>query len=123
LILLAEDDDTLAGLFAEFLQSLGYRTTVTRNGDEALKQSRREKPNLILMDVQMPEMDGLEATRHLRADATFTAVPIVILTAMAMPGDRERCLTAGANEYLSKPVKLMELGQVIQRQLNQNQGK
>lgn len=123
LILLAEDDNTLAGLFAEFLQSLGYRTTVTRNGDEALKQSRREKPNLILMDVQMPEMDGLEATRRLRADATFTAVPIVILTAMAMPGDRERCLTAGANEYLSKPVKLMELGQVIQRQLNQNQGK
>jgi signal transduction histidine kinase/ActR/RegA family two-component response regulator len=123
LILLAEDDYTLSRLFADYLQSLGYRIAITPNGAEALAQSRREKPALILMDVQMPELDGLEATRRLRADADFAAVPIIILTAMAMPGDRERCLTAGANEYLTKPVKLSELDQVIRRQLNQNQVK
>jgi CheY-like chemotaxis protein len=67
------------------------------------------------MDIQMPGMDGLEAIRHLRADATLNHIPIIALTALAMPGDRERCLAAGANEYLSKPVKLKNLAQLIDK--------
>jgi CheY-like chemotaxis protein len=67
------------------------------------------------MDIQMPELDGLEATRRIRAIPELAQVPIIAVTALAMPGDRERCLEAGANEYLSKPLRLRELAEVIER--------
>ena len=74
---------------------------------------------LILMDIQMPEMDGLEAIRALRTMPEVSSAPIIALTALAMTGDRERCLAAGANEYLSKPVSLRELTRVIATHMNQ----
>jgi GAF domain-containing protein/ActR/RegA family two-component response regulator len=122
-ILLAEDEDSIVSLLTDYLQSLGYRIAIAGNGFEALEQARQERPDLILMDVQMPGLDGLEATRRLRADANLSNVPVVMLTALAMSGDRERCLAVGATEYLSKPIDLMELGQLIGRQLCQDQGK
>ena len=116
-ILLVEDNETNIGTFCDYLAAKGYFVAVARSGAEALERLAEVAPDLILMDVQMPGMDGLEVTRRIRAGQIFTAVPIVALTALAMPGDRERCLTAGMNDYLSKPVSLGHLLDVIETHL------
>ncbi len=117
LVLLAEDNEQSIGLFTDYLKLSGYQFSVARTGKEAIIRAREDNPDLILMDVQMPEMDGLEAIRHLRTDEAFLQVPIISMTALAMPGDRERCIEAGANEYLSKPVNLKIMIQTIQKLL------
>ncbi|NCC35625.1 MAG: response regulator [Chloroflexia bacterium] len=117
-ILLAEDMETNIMIISDYLESLGYAIITAPNGQEAIERAREHKPDLILMDIQMPVMDGLEATRRLRADARFTSVPIIALTALAMSGDRERCLEAGATDYISKPIKLKQLGEMIKLLLN-----
>jgi CheY-like chemotaxis protein len=86
---------------------------VARNGIEAVDYARARRPALILMDIQMPGIDGLEATRRLRAEEATANIPIIALTALAMPGDRERCLEAGASVYMSKPISLRYLEQTI----------
>ncbi|GIK39832.1 MAG: hypothetical protein BroJett011_36650 [Chloroflexota bacterium] len=116
-ILLADDNEDNISLFQDYLQAVGYQVTVVRNGKEAVDRTQEEQPNLILMDIQMPVMDGLEATRRLRADAALAPIPIIAVTSLAMPGDRERCLEAGANDYLSKPVHLEKLVKTIKAQL------
>ena len=121
LLLLAEDSEESIAILSDYLRMMGYRTITARNGVEALRLAKVKKPDLILMDIQMPRMDGLEAIRRLRADAELVVVPIIALTALAMPGDRERCLEAGANDYLSKPVYLKELAQAIEVCLSQRQ--
>lgn len=122
LILLAEDNEANINLVADYLLDKGYRITVAHNGVEAVARARETRPDLILMDIQMPEMNGLEATRHLRADPTagLATTPIIALTALAMPGDRERCLAAGANDYMSKPISLTKLVRAIEVQLNEH---
>lgn len=112
-ILLAEDNETTIGVMVDLLTAEGYAVSVARDGNIAVTMARQVHPHLILMDVQMPGIDGLEATRLLRRDAEFRQTPIIALTALAMPGDRERCLAAGANEYLTKPVNLPKLFQLI----------
>ncbi|MBM4427035.1 MAG: response regulator [Chloroflexi bacterium] len=102
----------------DYLESLGYALTIAMNGREALEKAMETQPDIILMDIQMPVMDGLEATRQLRADPHFADVPIIALTALAMNGDRERCLEAGATDYISKPVSLKKLKEMIERLLN-----
>ncbi|HNC08312.1 MAG TPA: GAF domain-containing protein [Anaerolineales bacterium] len=114
LILLAEDNMLNVLTLSDYLESKGYEIRVAHDGMEALELAKTILPDLILMDMQMPGMDGLEATRRLRADPRFATVPIIALTALAMPGDRERCLEAGASEYLSKPVKLKQLAALMQ---------
>jgi len=109
LILIVEDNSMNLDLYSDYLQSKGYQIAIARTGKEALQRIYEQPPSLILMDIQMPGMDGLEATRRIRAESAFQDTPIVALTALTMPGDRERCLSAGMNEYLSKPVRLGEL--------------
>ena len=108
-VLLAEDNEENALTLREYLLTFGYQVIHARDGKEALEKAKLFSPDFILMDVQMPLMDGLEAMRCLRQDARFVKTPILALTALAMPGDRERCLEAGADDYITKPVKMKDL--------------
>jgi CheY-like chemotaxis protein len=83
------------------------------NGAEAIELTHSWRPDLVLMDIHMPVMDGLEAMRRLRADPRTVRLPIIAVTALAMAGDRAKCLAAGANAYVTKPVNLNELGRII----------
>ena len=92
----------------------GFRIAVANDGQEAIALVRSKNPDLVLMDIQMPRMDGLEAIEWIRNNHS-TDLPIIALTALAMTGDREKCLAAGANDYLSKPIKLKQLATAIQQ--------
>ena len=115
-ILLAEDDEVNVRAVIDFLRAKGYEVYVARDGHEAVQLGRELRPDAILMDIQMPGMDGLTAIRTLRADPSAEAqrVPIIALTALAMTGDRQRCIDAGADEYLAKPVSLRQLAAMLQ---------
>jgi len=117
-ILLAEDNEGNINTLSDYLLIKGYQVIVARNGAEAVVRATDTRPDVILMDIQMPGIDGLEATKRIRADAALATIPIIALTALAMPGDRERCLAAGANAYLSKPVSLKRLIEAIEAHLN-----
>ena len=106
LILLAEDNEPNVELLVDYLGAHGYRLQIARNGVEAIQQAKSERPDLILMDMHMPMLDGLAATSRIKADPELADIPIVALTALTMSGDRERCIEAGVDEYLSKPVDL-----------------
>jgi CheY-like chemotaxis protein len=114
-ILLAEDSSTNQRLAVGLLSKLGHATTVANNGQEAVAALEREPFDLVLMDVQMPEMDGYQATAVIRTRETgkHKHTPIVAMTAHAMKGDREECLAAGMDGYISKPIRMAELEQVI----------
>jgi CheY-like chemotaxis protein len=118
--LLAEDDETNISVMRDYLEAKGCRVLVARDGLEAIARVRQQRPDLILMDIQMPNMDGLEAIHRLRADAQTADIPVIALTALAMAGDRERCLEAGADAYLSKPVRLHELADVVETYASRN---
>lgn len=117
LILLIEDTREATIMISDYLENAGYHVLAARDGMTGLQQAKSVHPSLILMDIQMPNMDGLEATRRLRADPQFRTVPIIALTALAMPGDRERCLAAGATDYITKPVSLKKLAEMIEQYL------
>ncbi|WP_236140423.1 PAS domain S-box protein [Nostoc sp. CMAA1605] len=118
LILLAEDNQSNTETISSYLESRGYRLLLATNGQTAVDLAVSQNPSLILMDIQMPEINGLEAIRRIRQYQKLVDVPIIALTALAMPGDREKCLEAGANDYVNKPVKLRELTGIIQNLLS-----
>ena len=117
LILIVDDNALNAILVSDYLTSKGYRTIVANDGRNAIELAGDLRPDLVLMDIQMPAMNGIEAIRRIRADPHVRATPVIALTALAMPGDRERCLNAGANEYVSKPVRMRTLTEIIVRHL------
>ncbi|QWT21421.1 response regulator [Bacillus sp. NP157] len=108
-VLLAEDDVRNIFALTSVLEPLGLRLEIARNGREAIERLEATEVDLVLMDIMMPEMDGLAAMRHIRADRRWTDLPIIALTAKAMADDRERCIEAGANDYIAKPIDIDKL--------------
>lgn len=103
-ILIVEDDPKNLKLIRDLLQIRGYTTLEATDGKQGVDMAREKMPDLILMDIQMPVMDGLEATSILKADPVTKSIPIIALTAFAMQGDREKCMEAGCNDYITKPL-------------------
>jgi signal transduction histidine kinase/CheY-like chemotaxis protein len=117
LILIVEDNALNVNTIFSYLTAKGYRSIVANDGQSAIEQTQQHQPDLILMDIQMPGMDGLEAITRIRQHPPAVKIPIIALTALAMDGDRQKCLQAGANDYLTKPVKLRQLHATIQQLL------
>jgi CheY-like chemotaxis protein len=116
-VLLAEDNMANFLTISEYLRSYGYEVILAHDGLEAINKAEQFQPDIILMDIQMPVRNGLEAISHLRTDHRFELTPIIALTALTMPGDRERCILAGASEYMTKPVRLKVLVKTIEKLL------
>jgi len=123
LVMFADDNELVLQLVADFLEAKQYRVMKVRNGAELLESAAEFHPDIMLVDIQMPRMDGLETIRRIRShpDPLVAAAPVIVLTALVMPGDRELCLREGANDYMSKPVKLKELFAAIQKLLKDKQ--
>jgi len=114
-VLVVEDNARNMRLFCDVLQASGYRTLEATTGEQAVDLVFEHRPDLVLMDIQLPDIDGVEALGRVRADDGFASVPILALTAQAMEGDRERFLAAGFDGYLSKPVDIAEFVATVKR--------
>jgi signal transduction histidine kinase/ActR/RegA family two-component response regulator len=119
-ILLIDDDERGSAVIGDYLQRCGYRVTHVVSGEEGLALARHEPPDIVIVDLRLRGLDGLDVIRRLRTDVAASTLPIIALTALAMPGDRERSLEAGADVYLSKPVRLRRLAEEIAALLGQN---
>lgn len=108
-VLLVEDNELNRDMLSRRLQRRGYEIAVATDGVQAVQAATRDRPELILMDMSLPEMDGWEATRQLKAQPGTRAIPVIALTAHAMAGDRDRALAAGCDEFETKPVELERL--------------
>jgi two-component system cell cycle response regulator DivK len=113
-ILVVDDNQDNRELVIKVLKSKGYLMMEAADGETALEQAIKQKPDLILMDISLPKIDGYEVTRRLKEQETFKAVPIIALTAHAMKGDREKALEAGCDGYIPKPISVRELPDQIQ---------
>ncbi len=116
-ILIVEDNEANRLLAGAVLEREGYRVEMAGNAEEALQKLANRSPDLILMDVQMPGMDGLTLTRRLKGDARTADIPVVALTALAMMGDRERTLEAGCSGYISKPINTRTFASEVSKYL------
>ncbi|NTU79033.1 MAG: PAS domain S-box protein [Chloroflexales bacterium] len=124
LIMLVDDNEVNIEAMADYLKACSFTVVAARSGREALEHASEVRPDLVLMDIQMPGMDGFETIRRFRAspDAEIAAVPIIAVTALAMPGDRERCIASGADDYVSRPVRLREVARLIRELLQRKRG-
>jgi two-component system, cell cycle response regulator DivK len=114
-ILVVEDNDKNMKLFRDVLAATGFRTLEATTGREAIDVASAHMPDLVLMDIQLPDLDGMQALQRLRADARTATIPVVALTAQAMQGDRERFLAAGFDGYVSKPVNVHDLIETVRQ--------
>jgi two-component system cell cycle response regulator DivK len=114
-VLIVEDNDLNMKLFNDLLEAHGYDTVQTNNGAEALELARQHHPNLILMDIQLPEISGLEVTRWIKQDEDLRAIPIVAVTAFAMKGDEEKIRDGGCEAYIAKPISVASFLQTVER--------
>jgi two-component system, cell cycle response regulator DivK len=114
-VLIVEDNELNMKLFHDLLEAHGYATLGTRNGVEALDLARKHRPDLILMDIQLPEVSGLQVTKHLKDDQELRHIPVIAVTAFAMKGDEERILAGGCEAYLSKPISVGKFIETVRR--------
>ena len=108
-VLIVEDEETIRRLFKDVLEKVGYKIIIAGDGEQGVQLASKEKPDLILMDVQMPIKNGLEATKEIKGNPLTNNIPVVALTALAMKGDEERIRAAGCDDYISKPVQIRAL--------------
>lgn len=114
-VLIVEDNELNMKLFHDLLEAHGYATLQTRDGMEALRLARLHRPDLILMDIQLPEVSGLEVTKWLKEDDDLKAIPVVAVTAFAMKGDEEKIREGGCEDYIAKPISVAKFLQTVQR--------
>ena len=121
-VLIVEDNELNMKLFHDLLDAHGYRILQTKDGMEALDIAREHHPDLILMDIQLPEVSGLEVTKWLKDDAELKSIPVVAVTAFAMKGDEERIREGGCEAYLSKPISVGKFIETIRHFLGNAEG-
>jgi two-component system, cell cycle response regulator DivK len=112
-VLIVEDNELNMKLFNDLLEAFGYATIQTRDGRSAVALTRQHRPDLIIMDIQLPEISGLDLTRQLKADVQLKGIPIVAVTAFAMRGDEERIRKEGCEAYLSKPISVQKFLETV----------
>jgi two-component system cell cycle response regulator DivK len=112
-VLIVEDNELNMKLFNDLLEAHGYATIQTKSGVEAVELARRHRPNLILMDIQLPEVSGLEVTQWLKDDEELRSIPIIAITAFAMKGDEEKIRQGGCEAYLSKPISVVKFLETV----------
>ncbi|MCW5723868.1 MAG: response regulator [Maricaulaceae bacterium] len=117
-VLIVEDNELNMKLFHDLLEAHGYETLQTRDGLKALDIAREHRPDLILMDIQLPEVSGLEVTKWIKDDEDLAAIPVVAVTAFAMKGDEERIRQGGCEAYLSKPITVSTFIETVRRFLD-----
>ena len=118
-VLIVEDNELNMKLFHDLLDAHGYKTLQTRSGMEALKIAREQRPDLILMDIQLPEVSGLEVTKWLKDDEELREIPVIAVTAFAMKGDEQRIRQGGCEAYISKPISIMTFLETVRRYLGE----
>ncbi len=116
-VLIVEDNELNMKLFEDLLGAHGYDTIKTRDGGQVLDIARSQRPDLIIMDIQLPEVSGLEVTQWLKADNDLRAIPVIAVTAFAMKGDEEKIRQGGCEDYVSKPISIIDFIQVVQKHL------
>jgi two-component system cell cycle response regulator DivK len=122
-ILVAEDNEDMALILHQLLESHGHEVALARDGVETVEMATSQLPDLIIMDITLPKMDGLQATSRIRRNPKTQAIPILAVTAKAMEGDQQKCLASGCDGYISKPFTVKELRGAIERLLkNPRQG-
>lgn len=114
-VLIVEDNELNMKLFHDLLEAHGYATLQTRNGMDALALARQHRPDLILMDIQLPEVSGLEVTRWIKDDPELKAIPIIAVTAFAMKGDEEKIREGGCEDYIAKPISVTKFLEAVQK--------
>ena len=112
-VMIVEDNELNMKLFNDLLRANGYSTLLMRNGHEALDSLKSERPDLIIMDIQLPEISGLEVTKKIKQDDAIKHIPVIAVTAFAMKGDEERILQGGCEGYLSKPISVATFIQTV----------
>ena len=117
-VLIVEDNELNMKLFQDLLEAHGYTTIGTRNGIETLDLARRHQPDLILMDIQLPEVSGLEVTKWIKEDDDLKMIPIIAVTAFAMKGDEEKIREGGCEAYIAKPISVANFLQTVERFLS-----